>query len=191
MATKAEEAKQHFFKGNKGWAEEYAAMQAGLTMDANDPMWWFIFQQVAPKGDGTAENVQLREFKLAVDKLAEIKNGLKGDVGKEVSRALREITTIKKNLEAQINSQIDTEKDGARAVITLTQKYEKMDKEAELLQKSIDAAVKIYGLKPPENHLSRYLVENISNRRLLLFLGAIPFSIIALGIVEWLVITYA
>ena len=191
MATKAEEAKQHFFKGNKGWAEEYAEMQRGLQMDENDPMWWFIFQQVAPKGDGTAENVQLHEFREAVGKLAEIKNGLKGDVGKEVSRALREITMIKKNLEAQINIQIDTEKDGERAVNTLTQKYEKMDKEAELLQQSIDAAVKIYGLKPPEDHLSRYLVEHISNRRLLLFLGAIPFSIIALGIVEWLVITYA
>jgi hypothetical protein len=191
MATQAEEAKGHFFKDNKGWAEEYSEMQRGLQMDENDPMWWFIFQQVAPKGDGTAENVQLHEFKLAVDKLAEIKNGLKGDVGEEVSKALREITAIKKDLEAQIKSQIDTEKDGERAVNTLTQKYDKMDKEAELLQKSIDAAVKIYGQEPPDNHLSRYLVENISNRRLLFFLGAIPVGIIALGFIEWLVITYA
>lgn len=191
MATQAEQAKVHFFKDNKGWADEYSEMQRGLQMDENDPMWWFVFQQVAPKGDGTAENVQLHEFKTAVDKLAEIKNGLKGDVGEEVSKALREITAIKKDLQAQIQTQIAAEKDGERAVNTLTQKYDKMDKEAELLQNSIDAAVKIYGQKPPENHLSRYLVENVSNRRLLFFLGAIPVSIIALGIVEWLAITYA
>lgn len=191
MATQAEQAKLHFFKDNKGWAEEYSEMQRGLQMDENDPMWWFIFQQVAPNGNGTAENVQLHEFKRAVDKLAEIKNGLKGDVGEEVSKAVVGITTIKKDLEAVINRQMATDRDGERAVITLTQKYEKMDKEAELLQKSIDAAIKIYGLKPPENHLSRYLVENISNRRLLLFLGAIPVGMIALGLIEWLVITYA
>ncbi len=191
MATQAEQAKELFFKGNKGWAEEYSEMQRGLQMDENDPMWWFIYQQVAPKGDGTAEYKQLHEFNMAVGQISEIRSGLKGDVGEEVSKALREITEIKKNLEAQIHIQIASEKDGERAVNTLTQKYDKMDKEAELLQKSIDAAVKIYGQEPPENHLSRYLVENISNRRLLLFLGAIPVSIIALGFIEWLVITYA
>jgi hypothetical protein len=191
MATQAEAAKEHFFKDHKGWAAEFDEMQRGLRMDPDDPMWWFIFQQVAPKGDGTAEKVQLHEFNESVKKLEGIKNGLKGDVGEEVSKVVGEIAQIKKDLEAQIKNQIVTEKDGQRIANALTQQYEKMDKEAEQLQKSIKAALNIYGEEPPKNHLSRYLVENVSNRRLLLFLAAVPISLIVLGIAEWLAITYA